>query len=136
MAEGSYTVSPSEHYAFTPPSATFDNLVARQTADFSASPNRHRITGRLTNPTGDPLPNALLSLNGSQSLTAMTDGVGNYSFDGLPERGNYTVTAKLFGYGFTPLCRTFNGLSGPAGRGCRGKSRRGKIASYAPAAGE
>jgi hypothetical protein len=113
-AEGGYTVSPSEHYAFTPPGANFNNLGADQTANFSAAANLHSIGGRVTNPVGDPLPNATLMLSGSRTAATVTDEAGNYSFENLQEGGNYIVTPKLFGYAFSPLGRTFYGLSADA----------------------
>jgi hypothetical protein len=110
-AEGDYTVSPSEHYAFTPLNATFNDIAADQSTDFAAAANRHRISGRVTNPVGVAFPNVTLALSGSETVTAKTDAAGNYSFASLPEGGNYTVTPKLFGYTFTPLSHTLNGLS-------------------------
>lgn len=110
-AEGDYTVSPSEHYAFTPPSANFSNLGANQIANFSAGATRHSIGGRVTNPVGDPLPNVTLILSGSRNVTAQTDDNGNYSFGNLQEGDNYVVTLRLLGYAFNPLGQTFYGLS-------------------------
>jgi hypothetical protein len=110
-AEGDYTVSPSEHYVFTPPGASFNNLGANQTADFSAAANRHSIGGRVTNPVGDALPNVTLMLSGSRIATAQTDDAGNYSFENLQEGGDYTITPKLFGYTFNTASRSLDGLS-------------------------
>lgn len=86
-AEGDYTVSPSEHYAFTPQVATFDNLSANQTAGFAATDNRHSINGRITNSIGEALPGTALMFSGSRIVTASADADGNYTFANLQEGG-------------------------------------------------
>ena len=45
-----------------------------------------------SNPTPVPVPNVLLSLTGSASSTALSNGSGDYTFPALIAGGNYTVT--------------------------------------------
>ena len=56
------------------------------------------ITGTVTDETGAALPNATLTLSGSQSVTTQTGVDGRYSFDKLPTSGVYTVTANRLYY--------------------------------------
>jgi hypothetical protein len=90
-AGGSYTVTPSlSGHAFTPPSKTFSNLSGNQTASFIASPLA-TISGQVTLSGGGPYGGATITLSGSQSASATTDGSGNYTFS-VPTGGSYTVT--------------------------------------------
>ena len=56
------------------------------------------IAGTVTDETGAGLPNATLTLSGSQSVTTQTGADGRYSFDKLPTSGVYTVTANHMYY--------------------------------------
>ncbi len=58
-----------------------------------------------------PLANVLVTLNGSQSATALTNGSGNYSFTNLPAGGNFLVTPTLNGYSFEPQSLSFTNLA-------------------------
>lgn len=112
-ASGSYIVTASRaHYTFASASATFNNLSADGTANFSATLDRHKISGRITRANGSAMPGVAVALSGSQSATAMTDASGNYSFASLPTGGNYTVTPSLQFHVFTPSSQSFNDLGG------------------------
>jgi Calx-beta domain/Carboxypeptidase regulatory-like domain len=58
-----------------------------------------------------PLSNVLVTLNGSQTATALTDASGNYSFANLPSAGNFLVTPTLNGYSFEPQSISFTNLA-------------------------
>src|SRR5207302_813392 len=108
---GNYTVTPSlSGYTLTPPSQTFNNLNANQTANFTATPTTYKISGQVTL-SGAGQNGVTVTLSGSQNGAMSTSGAGNYSFTGLAAAGNYTVTPSLGGYSFTPPSQTFNNLS-------------------------
>ena len=70
-----------------------------------------KISGQVTiADTG--LSGVMVTLSGSQSASASTDGSGNYIFSGLSAGGGYTVTPALSGYVFAPASLTFTNLSG------------------------
>jgi hypothetical protein len=113
VAGGNYTLTPTlTNYTFAPPSASFNNLTADQTANFAATLNTHSIGGRVADGANVSLAGATVTLSGSQSATTTTDAGGNYSFANLPAGGSYTVTPALANYTFAPANQTFNNLSG------------------------
>jgi hypothetical protein len=114
-ANGNYTVTPSrKNYTFAPASATFNPLGSDRAADFAATLNRHRISGRVTRANGQPVPGAAVALSGSQTAATTTDANGDYGFTNLTAGGNYTVTALKTGYDFSPASRAFNDLGADA----------------------
>jgi hypothetical protein len=72
------------------------------------------ISGRITDAanSGAPLSNVVVSLSGTTSSSATTNGNGDYSFTNLALGGNYTVTPGLVNYAFDPQSKTFNSLNG------------------------
>ena len=58
------------------------------------------VTGQILNEDGEGMPGVALNLSGSQVVTAQTDTEGNYSFEGLPTSGAYTVTPVRVNYTF------------------------------------
>jgi hypothetical protein len=64
------------------------------------------ITGHVTNENGAGMGGVLLSLSGSQSVTTITDGAGQYHFSNLPTSGEYTVTPTLNDYTINPGSQT------------------------------
>jgi photosystem II stability/assembly factor-like uncharacterized protein len=74
------------------------------------SASSYTISGQVTL-SGSGLSGVTMTLIGSQSGAATTDGFGNYSFT-VPAGGNFTVTPSLAGYTFTPPSQTFSNLSG------------------------
>ncbi|MEP6849461.1 MAG: Calx-beta domain-containing protein [Acidobacteriota bacterium] len=57
-----------------------------------------------------PLPNVLVTLAGSQSKTALTDVLGNYTFTNLSGGGNYLVTPNANGHTFEPFNLSYANL--------------------------
>ncbi len=55
-------------------------------------PTGPAIAGRVTSPIGTPQANITITLAGSAAAVRLTDGHGNFLFDGLSAGGNYTVT--------------------------------------------
>lgn len=109
---GSYTLTAAKtHYTFAQPTKTFTNLVANQTANFSANLNHHSITGRATTSTGAALAGVTVTLSGSQSSVATTDSNGGYAFASLPGGGNYTLALSKTSYSWSPQSLAVNDLS-------------------------
>jgi uncharacterized repeat protein (TIGR01451 family) len=109
---GSYTVTPSKSgLGFTPPSQTFNNIAANQTADFTGTPIV-AISGRVTNGNNAGLSGVQVTLSGTLTRVMLTDANGNYSFDNLVGGGNYSVIALSPLYVLTPPRFDFTGLSG------------------------
>ncbi|MEP6920955.1 MAG: carboxypeptidase regulatory-like domain-containing protein [bacterium] len=67
------------------------------------------IGGRVTDPDGNPIAGAVVTLSGNSSSVVSTDGTGDYLFGGLTAGGSYTVTATQPGFEFYPNSRTFGG---------------------------
>jgi hypothetical protein len=59
-----------------------------------------------------PLAGATVQLTGSQTAMTTTSALGEYSFDDLPENGNYALTPVALGFTFAPLARQYNNLAG------------------------
>ncbi|MDX2040328.1 MAG: RHS repeat-associated core domain-containing protein [Acidobacteriota bacterium] len=85
-------------------------------APFTAGPffglgmNSRTISGTVTNGSGQPVSGVTVTLSGGQSGTTTTNSSGQYSFAGLPNGLDYTVTPSLSGYVFDPSSRTYLGL--------------------------
>ena len=97
---------------FAPPVASFNDLGANQTTNFSATLNRHTLSGRIVNANNAGAAGILVTLAGTQSATAATDAAGGFAFSNLAAGGSYTVTPSLRNYTFTPAARTFDDLGG------------------------
>ncbi|HQU86680.1 MAG TPA: carboxypeptidase regulatory-like domain-containing protein, partial [Pyrinomonadaceae bacterium] len=54
-----------------------------------------------------PIPNVLMTLQGSQTATTTTDASGRYSFTNLAPNGNYSVTPSALGFTFNPPSQQF-----------------------------
>jgi hypothetical protein len=85
------------------------NVEATESVSFTVGGPAYTISGQATL-SGTGLPGVTMTLSGSQSSTAATNGSGNYSFT-VPAGGNYTVTPSLPGYSFSPPSQTFADLS-------------------------
>ena len=102
LGAGSYTVAPSRTgYVFVPVSRAAVVAAASLTdMNFSATVNTgatYRIAGTVS---GSVAAGVVVTLNGSNVGSTITDASGNYSFAGL-QSGTYTVNAALPGYVFT-----------------------------------
>ncbi|HYE14885.1 MAG TPA: DUF4214 domain-containing protein [Pyrinomonadaceae bacterium] len=65
-----------------------------------------RLSGRVVGEGGAGLAGVKVELSGSQSVAAVTDADGGYSFEGLPTSGAYVVTPSLEGFVFNPRSRS------------------------------
>jgi hypothetical protein len=74
---------------------------------FTGTNNTARyIAGRVTDPDGNPVSGATISLSGDTTATAQSDQSGRYSFDNLGG-SNYTVAASQGSSSFYPASRSF-----------------------------
>jgi subtilisin family serine protease len=106
VAGGTYTVTPRVQsiyqYSLTPPSYTFSNLGANQSADFSASRANYNISGRVTGPSGNGVAGISIRPNFGSSQTVLTDANGNYLLENLPAGISYDVVAGNLNYVLDP----------------------------------
>ena len=102
LGAGSYTLAPSlAGYVFVPVSrAAVVDTASLTDLNFTASANTaptYRVAGTVS---GSVAGGVLVTLNGSNVGSTITDSSGNYSFAGL-QSGTYAVSAALPGYVFT-----------------------------------
>lgn len=71
------------------------------------------IAGRVTNPDGNAIAGATVTLSGNSSAMVTTDGTGDYAFTGLTPGGTYTVAVTQAGFTFFPASRSFGGGGRP-----------------------
>ncbi|PWT89269.1 MAG: hypothetical protein C5B55_11685 [Blastocatellia bacterium] len=70
------------------------------------------IQGIVTNMNGGgPLDGVSVTITGGVPVTVITGANGAYSFNGLAQNGNYTISPSRPNYSFTPQQQTFNGLT-------------------------
>jgi uncharacterized repeat protein (TIGR01451 family) len=107
---GTYTIAVLKAgFTFTPPSQTFANLEANQTANFTGTLIQLTISGHIADANNASLAAVTATLSGSLSATSSTDTNGNYSFT-VPFGGTYTVAVSKAGFTFTPPSQTFADL--------------------------
>jgi len=81
--------------------------------EFGATAQAFSISGRVTDSsTGGGLAGVAMSLSGSRSATAVTDGAGVYRFTSLPAGGDFDVTPSLASYVFQPTLLSYRSLAG------------------------
>lgn len=72
----------------------------------------YTVTGKVLDmsltPSGTGVAGITVSLTGSLTATATTDANGSYSFNGLPENGNFTLTPTSSSWSFSPANRAFS----------------------------
>lgn len=105
LSSGAYAVTPTKPgVVFNPTSqsATVNGDTAVVT--FTASPQPYKVSGAVTPASASA--GATVTLTGSsQSVQAVVDASGNYSFNNVVN-GTYTVTVSQPGYGANPLSQT------------------------------
>ncbi|HYG82473.1 MAG TPA: carboxypeptidase-like regulatory domain-containing protein [Pyrinomonadaceae bacterium] len=116
-AGANYTITAVKpYYVFFPPSQIYHNLSGSWgSANFTAVPNVHILSGVVLDSNANALPGVLVTLSGSQSEIAITDHFGRFRFTNVPAGGNYTVTPSLEGRTFTPASRSFKLLTESVG---------------------
>lgn len=116
LGAGNYTIAPSKTgYVFSPvslaatvSSASLTNLAFAATANTAAT---YTISGTVA---GSAVAGVVVTLNGSNVGSAVTDLSGNYTFTALVA-GTYTVTASLDGYSFSsPLIVSLSNVDSAA----------------------
>lgn len=108
-----YLVRPAESlYVFTPPVRSIIALDRDYTdRNFVGTITRYSINGFVLDTSGNGVGGALITLSGSASHTAVTDGNGFYSFPTLQAGALYTITPTVQGMTFVPINRTTNSLN-------------------------
>lgn len=104
-------VAASAGYVFTP-NYTYTPLGSSQTnQDFVGTLGTgYFLRGYVTQPDGTPIPDVLVSLQGSSPGSDLTDSSGFYEFINLPA-GSYTVTPTRSQWVFVPENRIYNSFS-------------------------
>ena len=102
LTPGHYTISPSKTgYVLSPVSlaetVTLASLTDANFAATASSAATYTISGTVT---GSVTAGVIVTLNGTNVGSAVTDLSGNYTFAGLVS-GTYMVSASLDGYSFT-----------------------------------
>ena len=109
-----YVVTPSKPgFRFVPTSWTETNL--RDDAfgiNFTgmAAPT-YTISGQLKTSTGAALNGVSVALGGTHTASTSTNANGDYSFTGILEGGNYTVTPSNANFTFAPPSSSFNNVT-------------------------
>jgi hypothetical protein len=116
-AGGTYTVTPASssniyQFTYSPPSQTFTNLSADQTADFTQILVAHSISGRVTDSNGVGVAGITIVLNMNPGNTVQTDAGGNYSFTNLAAGQSYRVGPASLDYMFNPSAIDITNLNG------------------------
>jgi alpha-tubulin suppressor-like RCC1 family protein len=113
LTDGNYTVAVSKPgFTFTKTSKTAPVSGANVTKNFAGSPVY--ISGRVTNSSGNPMPNVSMTLTGDSiplPMVVLTDINGNYKFKRLPD-GGYTITPSKTGESFNPQNETVEVVNG------------------------
>jgi CSLREA domain-containing protein len=68
------------------------------------------VSGRIADASNQPLLGINVHLAGSTVADTTTDAAGNYTFAGLPQGGNFTVTPTETNFRFTPASRNAGNL--------------------------
>ena len=66
------------------------------------------IAGTVADEFGQPLPDAVITLSGSQSTSVISNAQGTFQFSNLPTSGIYTVTVNKAHYNFPNATYTFS----------------------------
>ncbi|HYO63888.1 MAG TPA: carboxypeptidase regulatory-like domain-containing protein [Pyrinomonadaceae bacterium] len=79
---------------------------------FASAAETVKISGRVSNASGGGanFAGVAVALSGTTTAARTTDANGNYSFEGLPAGGTYTVTPARANYTFAPASQTFTNL--------------------------
>ena len=105
---GDYVLTPGKtNYTFAPVSTSINAVNADAQLDFTATLNKHSITGRVLKADGAPVAGVVLTLSGSAGSTATTVSDGSYSFTNLDAGTSWSVTAAKDNFAFSPAVQTF-----------------------------
>jgi subtilisin family serine protease len=117
------------NYSFSNPPKQFSEMYAEKT-DFGFNPprvefifqdddiqvnfNGYRawtVSGTIRESTGLPIPHARLDLSGDSNQAITSDAAGHYSFEQLPNNGNFSVIVRMSGYNMSPAQRDYPALT-------------------------
>ena len=109
---GSYVLTPSKaNYTFSTASTSIDALNANTQIDFTATLEKHSITGRVMNADGAPLAGVVVTLSGPLNNTTTTASDGSYSFTNLDAGTSWTVTAARDHFALSPAIQNVDELT-------------------------
>lgn len=108
-----YTITPQHpEYRFEPESRQIDSLNSARQVDFDGiylSPDK-RISGTIRDQTGNAIANIPLLLSGGVDTLVQTDENGQYIFNGLTPRQNYSIRSAKAYIQLSPDSLYFAGL--------------------------
>ncbi|HVF66196.1 MAG TPA: FG-GAP-like repeat-containing protein [Pyrinomonadaceae bacterium] len=79
-------------------------------ADCGGVPLTFAVGGRVVDASNQPIVGVNVHLDGTTARDTTTDAGGNYTFAGLTQQGNFTVTPTETNYRFNPASRSVNNL--------------------------
>lgn len=79
-------------------------------ANCGGVPLTFAISGHIVNGSNQPIVGVNVHLDGTTARDTTTDANGGYTFAGLAQQGNFTVTPAETNYRFTPPSRSVNNL--------------------------
>ncbi len=111
-AGGNYTVTVARtNFTFSPTSRSFSNLQSNQTASFAGALANLSASGRVTDASGNPIPDVDIVLSGAGSQATKTDAAGNYAFTAIVAGRTYTITPAKDSYTFAPTNSVLSNFS-------------------------
>jgi hypothetical protein len=96
--------------AATDPSGNTSEFSAAVASTATLTAANATVTGRISDNFGNAIAGVSIRLNGTQTRLTITDGNGNYGFDGVETNGIYAVTPSRANYLFNPANRSFSSL--------------------------
>jgi hypothetical protein len=112
FAGGNYTITPTLHgYVFNPTRVVYNNLSANRTQTFVGTTHPYTISGQVKDAGNNGLSNVSVTLSragGTETIVALTNASGNYTFSNVAWEATYTVTTNKTGFTFNPPSATFS----------------------------
>ena len=97
-----YTLTPKKHgYSFEPETVSFDSVTTDITQNFTATLNRHTISGTITG-----ADEVIVKLTGDTEESVTLNDGDSYSFT-VDALGSYIVAVSRIGYQFAPNIKMF-----------------------------
>lgn len=109
---GNYLVAATKaHHNFEPGNFAIVDLTFDRRVDFIPMLQKHTISGRVLNGSGQPVAGVSLTLSGSVNRSTTTASDGTYSFTNVDAGSNCTLTASKARHLMSPFTHVFNNLS-------------------------
>ena len=126
-------VGGTDYYSFS--GRGISGLSADTSVDFTGTLRRYSLGGRVTDAAGVGLGGVTVSLGGSATGEAQTDGQGRYTFPALGAGGTYTVSFSKPFYGFAPARASFADLKADQAFDSAGAPLTFKLRGYVTSGG-